>query len=167
MTGEPVFVNAGYQILADRDPVVQKSTVMNLDEKTKLLETSLERAANEMGDITGPVMARYYELHPDARNSFREHGLGNTAKLEAEMVESVVYCLMNWLERPQEIRIMFGSTVPHHEETLKVTCDWFRGLVDAAVYIITKTIPNAQQDEHTLWKEIHLGVNALIADARY
>ncbi|MEP2101825.1 MAG: hypothetical protein ABJP02_09980 [Parasphingorhabdus sp.] len=131
------------------------------------LETSLERAADELGDITDPVMKRYYELHPDARASFREHGLGNTVKLEAEMVESVVYCLMNWLESPQEIRIMFGSTVPHHEETLHVESNWFSGLVDAAVHVIAATIPEAQQEERALWEEIHQGVNALIADARY
>lgn len=131
------------------------------------LETSLERAAEKLGDITNPVMECYYALHPDARTSFREHGLGNAVKLEAEMVESVLYCLMNWLDRPQEIRIMFGSTVPHHEETLHVNSAWFTGLVDAAVHVITETIPKTQQEEHVLWEDIHKGINALIADARY
>lgn len=140
---------------------------MNMDEKTALLETSLERAADKLGDITDPVMNRYYAEHPGARESFREHGLGNTVKLEAEMVESVVYCLMTWLNRPEEIRIMFGSTVPHHEETLHVNSDWFSGLVDAAVHVINETIPEAQQDERALWEEIHKGINDLITDARY
>lgn len=140
---------------------------MDLNAKMNLLETSLERAADALGDITDPVMERYYAVHPRARASFREHGLGNTVKLEAEMVESVVYCLMNWLDRPQEIRVMFGSTVPHHEETLHVDSNWFTGLVDAATHVITETIPAAKQDERELWEEIHHGVNALIADARY
>ncbi len=147
--------------------MVQKSSLMILDEKIMLLETSLERTAEQLGDITAPVMKRYYEIHPGARASFREHGLGNTVKLEAEMVESVVYCLMNWLDRPQEIRIMFGSTVPHHEETLHVKTDWFRGLVDAAVHVIAQTIPIARQDERNLLEEIHQGINNLIADARF
>ncbi|MEH6756255.1 MAG: hypothetical protein V7676_01945 [Parasphingorhabdus sp.] len=139
---------------------------MDIDKKTALLETSLERAADKLGDITDPVMKRYYSLYPDARASFHEHGLGNTVKLEADMVESVLYALMNWLEAPQEIRIIFGSTVPHHEETLHVNSDWFRGLVDAAVYVISETIPDEQRDEHALWKEIQTGVNGLIAEAR-
>ncbi|HEY9090319.1 hypothetical protein [Parasphingorhabdus sp.] len=140
-----------------------------MDEETKLalLETSLERAADRLGDITDPVMARYYKIHPGARESFREHGLGNSKKLEAEMVESVLYCLMTWLDRPEEIRIMFGSTVPHHEDTLAVNSDWFSGLVDAAVHVITETIPDTQQDEQAVWKEIHKGLSDLIADARY
>lgn len=167
MAGDVDFVNAANQILADGFEMVQKIPVMNLEEKMALLETSLERAADRLGDITDPVIKRYYMLHPEARASFHEHGLGNTVKLEAEMVESVVYCLMNWLDRPQEIRIMFGSTVPHHEETLHVNSDWFSGLVDAAVYVIAETIPDTHQDEHDLWEEIHQGVNALIADARY
>ncbi len=144
-----------------------KSPAMDLNAKMMLLETRLERAADALGDITDPVMKRYYSIHPDARASFREHGLGNRVKLEAEMVESVVYCLMNWLDRPQEIRVMFGSTVPHHEETLHVDSDWFTGLVDAATDVITETIPSTHQDERQLWEEIRQGVNALIADARY
>ncbi|WP_109357436.1 hypothetical protein [Sphingorhabdus sp. EL138] len=167
MTCDSIFVNAGNQILADGVKMVQKFSPMVLDEKITLLETSLERAADRLGDITEPVMKRYYDIHPEARDSFREHGLGNTVKLEAEMVESVVYCLMNWLESPQEIRIMFGSTVPHHEETLHVHTDWFSGLVDAAVHVIAETIPDTKQEERDLWEEIHQGVNDLIADARY
>ncbi|QTD56836.1 hypothetical protein [Parasphingorhabdus cellanae] len=147
--------------------MVQKSSAMDLNDKMALLETSLERAADALGDITDPVMERYYSVHPSAQASFREHGLGNTVKLEAEMVESVVYCLMNWLESPQEIGIIFGSTVPHHEQTLHVQSNWFSGLVDAAVYVIVATIPEAQQEEHALWAEIHQGVDAMIADARY
>lgn len=167
MAGDANFVNDRNLILADAGRMVQKSPMLDLDAKTALLETSLERAADRLGDITNPVMDRYYILHPGARASFREHGLGNTVKLEAEMVESVLYCLMNWLDRPQEIRVMFGSTVPHHEETLHVNSDWFRGLVDAAVHVIVETIPEAAQDEREVWEDIHQGVNALIADARY
>lgn len=167
MAGETDFVNDRNLILADLRSMVQKFVFMEWHAKMEQLEASLERAADKLGDITDPVMQRYYAVHPDARASFKEHGLGNTVKLEAEMVESVLYCLMNWLERPQEIRIMFGSTVPHHEETLHVSSDWFSGLVDAAVHVITETIPAARQDEHDLWKEIHQGVNSLIADARY
>lgn len=139
---------------------------MDIDTKATLLETSLERAADRLGDITDPVMERYYAVHPGARESFREHGLGNTVKLEAEMVESVLYCLMSWLDRPEEVRILLDTTVPHHEETLHVDNNWFTGLIDAAVHVICETIPDTQQDEQELWKEIHQGVNTLIADAR-
>ncbi|MEM8919646.1 MAG: hypothetical protein AAGE37_12390 [Pseudomonadota bacterium] len=139
-----------------------------MDTKTKmrLLETALERAASKLGDITEPVMTRYYEKHPAAEKSFREHGLGNTRKLEAEMVESVVYCIMNWIERPQEIRIMFGSTVPHHEETLLVSPDWFTGLVDAGVAVIREAIPAAEDREREVLEEIHAGLTGMVEEAR-
>ncbi len=140
---------------------------MDIKTKMHLLETALERAAARLGDITEPVMTRYYENHPAAEKSFREHALGNTRKLEAEMVESVVYCIMNWLERPQEIRIMFGSTVPHHEETLLVSPDWFNGLVDAGVAIIRETIPAGEDQERVVLEEIHKGLTGVVEEARF
>jgi len=48
---------------------------MQKDQKSMLLENSLERAAERLGDITEPVMNRYYASHPEARASFNEHGL--------------------------------------------------------------------------------------------
>ena len=139
---------------------------MDNDKKIILLERSLERAAETLGDITDPVIQQYYKNHPEARTSFETHGLGNTVKLEAEMVESVVYCIMNWFDRPEEIRIMFGSTVPHHEHTLNVSADWFGGLVDAAVSTITATIPETETDERTIWQDIQSGLNQVILEAR-
>ena len=82
------------------------------------------------------------------------------------MVESVLYCIMNWLERPQEIRIMFGSTVPHHEETLRVSPDWFTGLVDAGVAVIGETIPASKTEERTVLQEIHTGLTNVVEEAR-
>ena len=139
---------------------------MQKDQKNMLLENSLERAAERLGDITGPVMNRYYANHPEARASFDEHGLGNVSKLEAEMVESALYCLMNWFDRPEEIRIMFGSTVPHHEDTLKVSSDWFSGLVDALIAVIRDTVPATQTSEFLILQEIHQGLGRLIEEAR-
>lgn len=154
-------------MVAQRGETVQTWRIMDTETKMQLLETALERAAVRLGDITEPVMTRYYENHPAAKESFREHGLGNTRKLEAEMVESVVYCIMNWLERPQEIRIMFGSTVPHHEETLLVSHDWFTGLVDAGVTIIDETIPTAEDREREVLEEIHKGLTSVVEEARF
>lgn len=140
--------------------------VMDRTQKLALVETSLERTADQLGDITNPVIERYYAMHPDARASFDEHGLGNAVKLETEMVDSVLYCLMNWIDRPEEIRIMFGRTVPHHEETLHVHIDWFGGLVDAAVQIIMETIPESRRDEREVWTGIHRELTDLIRDAQ-
>ncbi len=139
---------------------------MDKDKKAALLETSLERAADKLGDITHPVMDRYYAVHPGARESFREHGLGNTVKLEAEMVESVVYCLINWYDRPEEIRIMFGSTVPHHKHALNVSNEWFAGLIDAAITIISDTVPATSGDELAVWAEIRTGFETLVEEAQ-
>ncbi len=139
---------------------------MDKAQKLAIVETSLERAAEQLGDISTPVMERYYLAFPDAQTSFEEHGLGNTAGLEAEMLDSVLYCLMNWLDRPEEIRIMFGSTVPHHEDALHVRYEWFSGLVAAAYDIIVETIPHDQAGELEVWQEIGTELQRTIAEAR-
>ena len=139
---------------------------MQTKQKNELLEASLERAATILGDVTEPVMARYYASHPRAKISFQEHGLGNSVKLEAEMVESVIYCLMNWHDRPEEIRIMFGSTVPHHKHALNVSSEWFAGLIDAAITIISDTVPEASADELAVRAEIRTGFQTLVEEAQ-
>tara|TARA_R110002033_G_scaffold166169_1_gene204581 strand:+ start:770 stop:1195 length:426 start_codon:yes stop_codon:yes gene_type:complete len=139
---------------------------MQTERKNELLESSLERAAEVLGDVTEPVMAEYYANHPQAQISFEKHGLGNSVKLEAEMVESVIYCLMNWYDRPDEIRIMFSSTVPHHEDTLNVSNEWFSGLISAAINVISNTIPSTRKDELEVWHEIHAGLETLVDEAR-
>ena len=111
-------------------------------------------------------MTQYYASHPGAKISFQDHGLGNSVKLEAEMVESVIYCLLNWYERPEEIRIMFGSTVPHHKHALNVSTEWFAGLIDAAITIISDTIPETSAEELTVWAEIRTGFQTLVEEAQ-
>ncbi|MBQ0770729.1 hypothetical protein [Parasphingorhabdus sp.] len=139
---------------------------MQNERKNELLESSLERAAELLGDVTGPVMAKYYASHPQAKIAFTEHGLGNSVKLEAEMVESIIYCLMNWYDRPEEIRIMFGSTVPHHEHALHVSHEWFAGLIDAAIEVICATVPESREDELQVWNEIRSGLKTLVKEAQ-
>ena len=70
--------------------------------KRALVERGLERAGEAIGDITAPLMARFYAAFPDAEASFDHHGLGRRALLEAEMVGNVVYYLMTWFERQRK-----------------------------------------------------------------
>ena len=66
--------------------------------KRALVERGLERAGDAIGDITAPLMERFYAAFPDAEASFDHHGLGRRALLEAEMVGNVAYCLMTWFD---------------------------------------------------------------------
>ena len=101
---------------------------MQKAEKMALIEVSLMRAADKIGDLTEPVMSHFYQRYPQARESFERLACGNHARLEAVMVENVLYCIMQWFERPEEIRIILYGSVPHHQETLKVGADWYHGL---------------------------------------
>ncbi|MBK8375000.1 hypothetical protein [Sphingorhabdus sp.] len=134
--------------------------------KQQLVERSLERAADILGDITAPLMARYYAAHPAAADSFAHHGLGRRDLLEAEMVGNVLYCLMTWFERPEEIRIIFYDSVPHHADTLKVGADWYGGMLDTGIALIEETLPTDAADERAAWAEMRDGMAAAIARAQ-
>lgn len=125
-----------------------------MPDRLQLMEASLERAAETVGDITAPVLARYYGAFPEALASFEHHGLGNREALEAQMVENALYCIMNWLDRPGEVGLILGESVPHHQETLSVALGWYRGLVEATIDVIVETIPPGETAELEVWRTI-------------
>lgn len=134
--------------------------------KRALVERGLERAGEAIGDITAPLMARFYAAFPDAEASFDHHGLGRRALLEAEMAGNVVYYLMTWFERPEEIRIILYDSIPHHAETLKVGADWYGGMIWAGIDLIEATLPEDAADERAAWAEMRAGMAEAIAKAR-
>ena len=134
-----------------------------MQDHSSLLDASLERAAETLGDLTAPAMARFYAAWPQARDSFEHHGLGRRERLEAEMVQNALYWAMNWLDRQTEITIHLGSSVPHHEETLKVSVPWYRGLLDAVIDVIVETIPADRTDELELWMRIRRELGEMVA----
>lgn len=139
---------------------------MKIEDKKQRLENILERAAEILGDITQPTMLHYYQSFPEAKSSFDEHGTGRSTSLETEMVDSVLYCLMYWLKRRFEIEIIFGSSVPHHEDTLHIRHEWYVGLVQSAAAVIRNTIPKTACEELEVWQEITEGLVTAMEAAR-
>lgn len=139
---------------------------MDKAEKLALIEDSLTRAAEQLGDITPLVMDRYYADFPDARASFDRHGLGKTAALEGEMVENCLYCLMTCLDRPMEVEIMLDTSVPHHHFALDVPVSWYQGLVDAVIDVVVATIPPEQVSEGAVWTEVRANFGSVFDGCR-
>jgi hypothetical protein len=131
-----------------------------------MLDVSLERAAEVVGDITAPTMARFYAAYPEARAAFEHHALGKRQALEAEMVDRALYWAMNWLERPGEISIQLGSSVPHHQETLKIALPWYRGLLEAVIDVIISAIPEDRPAELALWRQIRGELGQMVEDSK-
>lgn len=130
----------------------------------ELVDEILTRAADEMGDITEPVMALYYQQHPDAKESFEQHGAGNREQLEGMMVGNALYCLMYCLRSPEEIRILLRDSVPHHDETLKVPPVWYLDLVDVTAELIEGTIPEGNEAEARVWAQVRQSMKALFEE---
>jgi hypothetical protein len=139
---------------------------MRIEEKKHLLEASLERAAEQTGDVTGAAMARYYGAYPDARHAFETLWPGNRSQLEGEMVERALYCLMYWLECPGEIEILLNGSVLHHNDTLHVPPEWYGGLIDATAEVIVATIPAQNALELRLWDELRSDLRGVIEHCR-
>ena len=139
---------------------------MQVEEKQALLHASLERVAEQMGDITGAVMECYYRRFPGARAAFEELWRGNREQLEGEMVERALYCLMYWFESPGEIEILLSGSVLHHNDTLRVSPDWYGGLIDATADVIVETIPAENGAELGVWDELRRDLRAVIEHSR-
>src|SRR5690625_6177142 len=104
---------------------------MTSTERTALVEQTLLRAAERLGDVTAPVLAAYYQRVPESKAAFEHHAGVNRSQLEGEMVENSLYCLMSWFESPGEIEMLLAGSVPHHEETLRVPPHWYEELLEA------------------------------------
>jgi len=137
-----------------------------MPDPAQLADASLERAAEILGDLTQPVLERFYNRFPEARAAFAHHGGERQARLEADMVETALYCAMGWFERRSEVEIVLAGATPHHQETLAVPIAWYRGLFEALVTVVVETIPSGETDERAVWSEISAGLMAAIDATR-
>jgi hemoglobin-like flavoprotein len=135
-------------------------------DKLQLIEKSLFRAAEQIEDLTAPVMALLAARFPETVAAFDHHGQGKPEKLRAEMMDNLLYCLMTWFERPDEIRILLYGSIPHHHDTLNVHADWYWGLLDAGVEVIAATIPADEANELAAWAELREGLQLAAIEAR-
>ena len=137
---------------------------MNNNEKLAVLEEILCRAAEQLGDITPIVLERFFARSPGSKALFDHHGGQNSKRVQADMVESVLYCLMVWFERRTEIEIMFGHTVPHHE-MLNISPDDFAGLLASTMEVIEQTIPASNTTQQAVWAELKTDLLALVSSS--
>ena len=139
--------------------------------KLELMNAALERCADRLGDVTAPIMARYYALYPGGRAAFERWADGNLPRLEGSMVENTLYCLMTWLERPTEVKIILEQSLPHHHHTLHIPPALFSQFVEATADVVMETIPPGHDEEWSIWAEIRADLleamnREALADAR-
>ena len=137
---------------------------MNNTEKLAVLEEILYKAAEDLGDINPRVMEEFYLAYPAALPLFIEHGGMKKDRLENDMVESAVYCLMSWFENPAEIEIMFSHTVPHHE-ILNIPPEFFSGLLMTTMSVIEKTLTDSDEVKLAVWTELKTKLLSLVNDS--
>lgn len=142
-----------------------KLSAAEIAARSELLEQALMRAVEAVGDLTGPAMELFYSRHPDALEAFEHHGLGKRERLEAEMVDTALYCIMTWVERPIEVSIVLYGSVPHHKNTLHVRPEWYQGLLGSVIDLVAQSIPADAPQEAALVEEIRAGLLGSIVEA--
>lgn len=138
---------------------------MYSQEKLTTVEQILTRAAEEIGDITAPVMSLYYERFPGARDHFEHHRQGDISLLEGEMVERAVYCLMTWFESPGEVEILLSGSVLHHNDTLKVAPEFYGGLINATADVLEGVISSENASEVSTWLELRSELQQIVGNS--
>ena len=120
----------------------------------ELVTATLERAADQLGDITGRVIDLYYSRHPTVHERFEFHDPCRPDRLQGTMVEQVLFCMLRLHESPGEVEIILMTTIPHHIETLGVSGELFDDLLVATTEVVAGTIPAEAEDERRAWNEL-------------
>jgi hypothetical protein len=131
-------------------------------DKLASIEQTLSRAAECIGDITRPVLDRYYGRCPEGRAAFDAHALINCSWLEGQMVENSLHCLLRWFECPGEIEILLLGSVLHHNDTLDIPPHLYRDLIDATAEVIADTIPSENVVEREVWMTLRSELRELV-----
>ena len=140
------------------------NTQFDISETLNLFESSLENAAEVLGDITPIVLDQFFKECPEAEAIFRTHGMGAKESLQASMVDWGLYCLMNWFERKQEIEIILFDAAKQHDFLKldpKLTINLFNTLID----VIESTVAEDQIETKRLWSQIKKELNEALITA--
>lgn len=121
----------------------------SIEENSKLMEQILEYAAENIGDVIPITIEQYYQRHPEGEAAFRQHGFDRHINVAQDMVDSVLYCLMSWIERPREIKSIISDTVPHHR-SLKIPDELLESLLDVTSDILHSGLPSDAEQERRL-----------------
>lgn len=139
--------------------------VLTAQRSAELIDSILERVGDTLGDITAQVMARYYAAMPQAIERFEFHQPVRREKLEGEMVEQALYCLMRWHSDRSEIEIILSTTVPHHLFALDIPLALFTGMMDAVCETVAVTIPESETDELRCWQDMQRDIRLLMEES--
>ena len=127
-----------------------------------LILHGLERASNEIGDITAPVLDAFFKLYPNCKSRFVELAFERVESLQARMVETTLYVLMHYFERPAEMVVLLWDTVPHHQDTLRVLPVWYSGLIHSTIDVIVQTVPVGATEELATWDLLRTELSELV-----
>jgi hypothetical protein len=137
---------------------------MTPEQKLEILNQSLEKAAEELGDINRLVLSRYYEAYPEAEKAFNRLSFENRAtrsRMENSMIDSVLYCFMTWFEHPKEVDLTLQGAALQHTET-KIPLTIVIGLLETTADVILSTIDRDDTDARSIWQELQTNLIEII-----
>lgn len=136
----------------------------SLQDKTVLMEAALECVVESIGDIMPVVIKEYYSRYPEGEASFKHHGFDGHIRLAESMVDSVLYCIIGWVDNRREVESVISDTVPHHR-SLKIPHELLVSLLDVTLGVLLSGIPDEQQDARELLESVGEEIRAEINKA--
>lgn len=135
-------------------------TIQELD----LIEEALSVAAEQLGDITRPVMENYYAKYPEVRAIFTELSLNKAKEMEGEMVTQTIYSLMAIVQNPIVTKIMLQEAIVNHLY-LKISLEHFNGLIDSTTDVIIRVLDSDLSDNISALNRVRNHLKAVVAAA--
>ncbi|MDD2743145.1 MAG: hypothetical protein PHV02_12785 [Rhodocyclaceae bacterium] len=142
------------------DKNVDISNIQELD----LIEEALGVAAEQLGDITKPVMDNYYAKYPQVRATFTELSLNKAKEMEGEMVTQTIYSLMAIIQNPIVTKIMLQEAIVNHLY-LKISLEDFNGLIDSTTDVIVGVLDSEFSDNISALNRVRNRLKAVVAAA--
>lgn len=131
-------------------------------QELELIEEAFGVAAEELGDITRPVMENYYAKYPQVRATFAELSLGKAREMEGEMVTQTVYSLMAIVQEPIITKIMLREAIVNHLY-LKISLEDFNGLIDSTVDVIVSVLDGDLSDNISALNRVRNSLKAVVS----
>ena len=109
-----------------------------------VIVASFETAAEVHGDITEQVYGDFLKNHPEANQFFLIRGEQYEANLKERMVQDAIYSLLEYLDDPEEIDIMFKYVVPQHQD-LGIPTHYFGALLESIAEVVCSAVASDKQ----------------------
>ena len=119
----------------------------------QLLETILERAAEELGDVHPQIIRYFFSQCPEAEEVFTQHGGIHRIAMQNAMIDWGMYCLLCWLDNVGEAKNALTDAAHRHKSS-QIDSRFTRTLMESMFTVLGRGVSLEDVAEQRLWHRI-------------